>query len=142
MPTAYTGATYKILADTKVNATHWTLSGICTGCTRWTGSSGAAKSIDAASGGVRIAWAQNPYSGTVSQPSNPNSNFEYHDYLGGFGVDFRSSTVDRATFTAAASKLVPANAASQSVPPAANPPVQKAQPAPQPANPWGCFFGC
>jgi hypothetical protein len=25
-----------------------------------------------------------PYPGSVAQPSNPNSNFDYHDYIGAF----------------------------------------------------------
>jgi len=126
-----------------VNATHWTLSGICTGCSTWKDPSGGQKWLNPQSGGLRISWAQNPYAGTVSQPSNPNSNFEYHDYIGAFNADFAGSTVDTATFNAAAARLAPSNAASQQVPPAASAPQQPQQPQqPQrPVNPWCPWCG-
>jgi hypothetical protein len=105
MPTTYTGATYKILPDTAVNSTHWTLSGICTGCSKWAGTSGGStKWLNPQAGAIRVAWAQNPKQGSVSQPSNPNSKFEYHEYFGTFDADFAGSVNNAATWTAAVAK--------------------------------------
>jgi hypothetical protein len=139
MPGQYAPANYTVLGDTSVNATHWTLSAICRGCSAWS-RTGATKTLNSGSTGSRVAWAQNTDANGVSQPSNKNSNFAYHHYHNYFDIDFNGAKVNAQQWNQALSKLRPSGAASQA-PPASQ--VQNPTPAQPPANPafpwwpWG-----
>ncbi|SPO05604.1 uncharacterized protein DNG_08291 [Cephalotrichum gorgonifer] len=101
MPTVYSGATLKILPDSGTNGTHYMLSAICTGCSSFPRSGSGTKTLNP-SGTFRAAWAQNIQRGSVAQPANPASNFNYHQYFNYFDADLGSAKVPAAQFQAAA----------------------------------------
>lgn len=103
-PTVYADATYSILSDTGVNGTHYTLSAICSGCSSWVRNTGT-KTLDPNSG-FRAAWAQNTQAGSVAQPTDPASSFNYHQYHGYFDADFGSAKVPDVQFQAAAAMTI------------------------------------
>lgn len=131
-PSVYDSATYTLLQDTAVNSTHYTLSAICIGCSSWARSSGT-RTLNPNSG-FRVAWAQNTQAGSVEQPADPASSFNYHSFHGYFDADLKSAKVPDADFEAAAAMTLgaaPAAAVGEAEEPA------PAQPGPVPGWPWG-----
>lgn len=79
-------ATITLLPDAAANATHWTLSAICTGCSQW-----AAGSIDpSASSPLAWAYAASP----PFTPADPDSAFGIHDDKGSVPFDFAAAAVE------------------------------------------------
>lgn len=85
-PAPSTDATLSLLPDAAANATHWTLSAVCTGCSQW-----AAGAIDP-SGASPLAWA---YAATPpTTPSDAASGFGIHDDKGSVPFDFSTAGVE------------------------------------------------
>jgi hypothetical protein len=84
-PQSYAGATFTLLSKgNKSNGTHWQLTAKCSGCTTWTGSSGATR-IDP-NDSKRLGYAC-----SASKPSSPGSNtstIPVHDVYNYFTHDF------------------------------------------------------
>jgi hypothetical protein len=92
-PTSYTGATYTLLTKgNKSNSTHWQLTAKCTGCTTWTGSSGASRidPKDQKRLGFACAAAKpaSPSSNTSSIPVHDVYNYFTHDFSTGANANF------------------------------------------------------
>ncbi|CAO2657573.1 Nn.00g036990.m01.CDS01 [Neocucurbitaria sp. VM-36] len=92
-PTDYTGAKYTPLsAGNKSNGTHWQYTVKCTGCTTYTGASGATR-IDPSST-KRLGYAcssskvSNPASTTASIPTHDVYNYFNHDFSAGANSNF------------------------------------------------------
>lgn len=84
-PTQYTGAIYTPLTTgNKSNGTHWQFTVKCSGCTSYTGASGAVR-IDPLSS-KRLGYACSP--NKVSTPSSPTSTIPVHDVYNYFTHDF------------------------------------------------------
>ncbi|KAI8937737.1 hypothetical protein NX059_005437 [Plenodomus lindquistii] len=84
-PAQYAGATYTPLTTgNKSNATHWQYTVKCTGCTSFTGASGAVR-IDPASS-KRLGFACS--AGKVATPSSPSSTIPVHDVYNYITHDF------------------------------------------------------
>ncbi|KAF2692002.1 iron reductase domain protein [Lentithecium fluviatile CBS 122367] len=93
-PSMYTGATYTLLTNgNKVNGSHWQFTAKCSGCTTWTGASGAQR-INPAATSQRLAFAWSP-----TKPGSPGSNtstiavhdtpnYWYHDFTKGVNPNF------------------------------------------------------
>ncbi|KAF1913688.1 hypothetical protein BDU57DRAFT_480139 [Ampelomyces quisqualis] len=92
-PQAYSGATFTLLSKgNKSNGTHWQLTAKCTGCTTWTGSSGAVRidPRDSKRLGYACAAAKpsNPSSPTSSIPVHDVYNYITHDFSAGANANF------------------------------------------------------
>lgn len=99
-PTVYTGTTYQVLkTGTRSNGTHWQVTAKCTGCSSFTTSTGAQTNLNPG-GGNRLAFAMS--SGLPQSPSNPASNFPYHDVHNYWSHDF--SQAGNANFAALVTK--------------------------------------
>jgi hypothetical protein len=102
LPSVYTGAiSYTILPGHGSNATHWTLSVLCKGCSSWTVP--AAKSISPSGTAIPLAWAMS--SKAVAAAADPGSSFSVHDNKAKFTFDFsaaKAANFDTATKPAAA----------------------------------------
>jgi hypothetical protein len=87
LPDVYNDAKYVVnWASTGVNATHWYLTGVCTGCSKW-----SAKSITP-SASVPLAWGVSTRA--VTAPANPASAFSAHTAKGKFTFDFTAAKAD------------------------------------------------
>ncbi len=86
VPPAYDQANYTVLkTGTHVNATHFQVTAICTGCTLWGDTDTGITSIDPTSAGtLAFAYAAAP----VTAPSNNASSFSIHDLIGHWIHDF------------------------------------------------------
>ena len=83
MPTVYDTAKYQLLSGV-TNATHWTISTLCTGCSSWE-ASGKTVNLDPSSAAASFAWAS---SGTApATPADPASRFGIHNAKGKFTSD-------------------------------------------------------
>ncbi|KIH95167.1 hypothetical protein SPBR_03535 [Sporothrix brasiliensis 5110] len=90
LPTAYDGASYKVLPSSKTNDTHWQLDAICTGCSTWVGAAGSeAKTLDPASAAISLAYATSATA--PADPSNNASRFGIHSAKGKWTQDFGSA---------------------------------------------------
>ncbi|KAH9863446.1 hypothetical protein IAQ61_009724 [Plenodomus lingam] len=84
-PQQYPGATYTPLTTgNKSNSTHWQFTAKCTGCTSYTGSSGAVR-IDPNSS-KRLGYACSP--NKVASPGSPSSTIPVHDVYNYITHDF------------------------------------------------------
>jgi len=120
-PGAFNGSTYTPLQATGVNATHWWVTALCTGCSSWDSVLDGTTTVLDPSSPLRLAFA---YSNTtVDNPANDLSTLNIHDSTGHWIHDLGSSK----------SKDFDAWVAKQRVaPPAAppKPPSSSAAPAP------------
>ncbi|KAK4187060.1 hypothetical protein QBC35DRAFT_250457 [Podospora australis] len=79
-PPEYPLAEYKVLkAGTHINATHWQLTTLCKGCSRWGDEDIGYTEIDPEYDST-LAYAYSDY--PVDEPSDPSSTFGIHDSLG------------------------------------------------------------
>lgn len=84
-PQAYTGSKFTLLSKgNKSNGTHWQLTAKCTGCTTWTGSSGAMRIDPRDSKRLGYACA----AAKPSTPSSPTSTIPVHDVYNYITHDF------------------------------------------------------
>ncbi|KAF2031305.1 CBD9-like protein [Setomelanomma holmii] len=84
-PAAYSGATYTALnTGNKSNSTHWQYTVKCTGCTIYTGSSGATRIDPVSTKRLGFACA----TGKVSNPSSTTSTIPVHDVYSYITHDF------------------------------------------------------
>lgn len=75
-PAAYPNAAYqKLTAGNKVNGTHWQFTAKCSGCTSWTGSSGAVYQNPKGNNRFALVIAN----GKPSNPSSNSSNLVMHE---------------------------------------------------------------
>ncbi|KAI4651441.1 uncharacterized protein J4E78_008133 [Alternaria triticimaculans] len=95
-PQQYTSATYTPLTTgNKSNNTHWQFTVKCTGCTTYTGSSGAVR-IDPNSSSKRFGFAcsqskvSNPSSTSASIPVHDVYNYITHDFTAGANQNFEA----------------------------------------------------
>lgn len=96
MPTAYTGATYTVLAGSSPNSTHWTLTALCTGCSQWTGSGATATKLNPATTAT-VAYALS--SKAPAEPANNASSISIHTAKGKFTLDLGAArTADFNTY--------------------------------------------
>ncbi|KAH6657391.1 hypothetical protein BKA67DRAFT_532602 [Truncatella angustata] len=92
-PAVYSGATLQVLKiGTHTNGTHWQVTAKCTGCTSYTGASGA--KVLSPTGSNRLAFAyskskpSNPSSGSSSFPVHDVTNYWSHDFAAAQNVNF------------------------------------------------------
>jgi hypothetical protein len=105
-PTPYTGETLTLLPDHGVNATHWTLSVLCQGCSVWNTNSYLNPSAT-----VWIATAINlgpAGPNSVARASDPSSAFQVHDWSARFGFDM--SAAKQANFATVTAQYKPKSA--------------------------------
>ena len=75
-PTTYDAAEYFYLRGTSTNATHWTLTTLCRGCTAWSSNDESIASIHyTGTSNVACAQAKAP----VVDPTDNATAFNYHD---------------------------------------------------------------
>jgi hypothetical protein len=77
------------MPDQGFNATHWTLSIVCRGCSQWPSAGGYTTNINP-SNVVWIATAINfgpAGTSTVQEPNSTDSSFNVHDWVARFGFD-------------------------------------------------------
>ncbi|KAF2840298.1 iron reductase domain protein [Patellaria atrata CBS 101060] len=84
LPQPYPDATYTELKGTGQNATHWTLTTLCEGCSAFLDVNGGDYMIPT-TGEARLAWAQSAEQ--VIEPANNESAFFAHDTFGKWGHD-------------------------------------------------------
>ena len=92
MPGPYAGASYEVLRPSGANATHWTLSVLCTGCSEWTDAVGAAKALDPTSAQAPLAYAFSRDPPRV--PTNNASAISYHAAHGQLALDLAGARSD------------------------------------------------
>ena len=97
LPGVYAQATYTLLPDNGANATHWTLSAVCKGCSSW-----SSKSL-AIGASTPLAWASSTK--PVATPADPASSFSIHDAKAKFTFDLTAAKQDN--FAAATSGKKP-----------------------------------
>jgi hypothetical protein len=89
----FTGATLQVLkTGTKNNGTHWQITAKCSGCTAFTGSNNANKTLNP-NGSNRLAFAYSktkPSSASSAATINAHDVFTYwdHDFSQAGNIDF------------------------------------------------------
>ncbi|KAI1271919.1 actin-domain-containing protein [Xylaria sp. FL0933] len=91
-PIPYEDAKYTVLKGTGVNATHFKLTAVCTGCASWADFDGNPTTLDGA-GQANFAYA---YSTTpVDDPSSSDTGFTIHDSVGHWTHDLGAARSDQ-----------------------------------------------
>lgn len=85
MPQPYADAEYSYVKGTGYNATHWTLTVRCKGCSQWLNVDGKTVSIDANASAQKFAYGLS--SKAPVQPANNRSTFNVHSSFGHFNVN-------------------------------------------------------
>lgn len=88
MPQPYDGAEYTLLKGTTANATHWTMTAKCSGCTTYQGGDGEMTTLNG-TGVVEFAWAQG--TSAVTEPANNASAFGVHAAFGKWHHDLNAA---------------------------------------------------
>ncbi|KAF4637099.1 hypothetical protein G7Y89_g1005 [Cudoniella acicularis] len=88
LPPAYDGAEYTLLKGTTTNATHWTMTARCRGCTSYQANDGSEAVLNG-TGTVPLAWAQGDTA--VQDPSNNNTVFDVHKTFGKWQHDLNAA---------------------------------------------------
>ncbi|KAI8628547.1 iron reductase domain protein [Xylariaceae sp. FL1651] len=97
-PAVYEDPKYTVLKGTNVNATHFKLTALCSGCASWTDFDGNPTTLDGA-GQANFAYA---YSATpVDEPANNETNFSIHDSVGHWTHDMAGARSNNFTSWAA-----------------------------------------
>ncbi|KAG9236982.1 hypothetical protein BJ875DRAFT_502985 [Amylocarpus encephaloides] len=88
LPQGYDGAEHFPMKGTMSNATHWTQTSLCKGCTQYQGGDGEIATLNS-TGVVQFAWAEgtNP----VSEPANNASSFSPHQNIGTWQHDLNAA---------------------------------------------------
>lgn len=81
-----------MLRPSGANATHWTVSALCRGCSQWTDAVGAAKSLDPTSTQAPVAYAFSRDPPRV--PANNASAISYHAAHGQLALDLAGARSD------------------------------------------------
>lgn len=102
-PVPYDQVKITTMPDQGMNATHWTLSILCSGCSLW--KQGSYNMNLNPSALVWMAVATNSGRGTVTTPSSLSSDFVVHDWNARFGFDM--PTAKQANFDAIANQVRP-----------------------------------
>jgi len=87
-PAAFADTTYKLLPSSSVNATHFKVDAICTGCSSWTVNK-ATGSLSPTSASVSVAYAQAAKAPT--DPKDAASAIGRHDKHAKFTVDMTAA---------------------------------------------------
>ncbi|USP76796.1 hypothetical protein yc1106_04070 [Curvularia clavata] len=85
LPQPYADAEYTYVKGTGYNATHWTLTVRCKGCSQWLNVDGKTVSIDANASAQKFAYGLS--SKAPAQPANNRSTFNVHSSFGHFKVN-------------------------------------------------------
>ncbi|RYP66945.1 hypothetical protein DL771_007519 [Monosporascus sp. 5C6A] len=88
-PDIYDEAVYTTLKGTSANATHWTLTTLCKGCSQWVNNGGARTTLDPGATAARFAFAASPT--PPLDPADPWSPFEIHSEHALFTLDMRAA---------------------------------------------------
>jgi len=83
MPTVYDTAKYQLLSGV-ANATHWSLTTLCTGCSSWD-QAGKAVNLNPSNAAASFAWAS--ATAPPGTPADPASRFGIHNQKGKFTSD-------------------------------------------------------
>ncbi|RYP42798.1 hypothetical protein DL768_010212 [Monosporascus sp. mg162] len=86
-PDIYDPAVYTTLKGSTANATHWTLTTLCRGCSQWVQNGGARTTLDPGTTAASFAFAASPT--PPLDPADPWSPFEIHTEHGLFTLDLR-----------------------------------------------------
>lgn len=87
-PTTYDAAEYFYLRGTSTNATHWTLTTLCRGCTAWSSNDESIASIHyTGTSNVACAQAKAP----VVDPTDNATAFNYHDSFSKWEHDIKAA---------------------------------------------------
>lgn len=87
-PAVYNGTTYQVLKGTSVSGDNFKFTALCTGCTTWTDYDGNQQTLDLTQP-ARLAFALSHT--PVSTPSDSNSSFDIHDYVGHWYADLAAA---------------------------------------------------
>lgn len=95
MPGPYKGVTYQVLKGSGSNATHWTLTTLCRGCSQWPTENGTAvEGLDpVATSPVSVAYALSARAPT--NPANNGSAIGFHSAKGPLKLDMSAAKTDR-----------------------------------------------
>ncbi|KAF2018102.1 iron reductase domain protein [Aaosphaeria arxii CBS 175.79] len=85
LPQPFDGAEYSYLKGTGYNATHWTLTVRCRGCSQWNDVDGKLASIDPL--GTAVKFAHGYTSRLPKEPANNRSTFNVHSSFGHWFLD-------------------------------------------------------
>jgi glucose/arabinose dehydrogenase len=85
LPQPYAEAEYSYIKGTGYNATHWTLTVRCKGCSQWHDVDGNLVSIDANAPTQKFAYGLS--SKLPAQPANNRSTFNVHSSFGNYKID-------------------------------------------------------
>lgn len=83
--------TLTMLSSSTMSSATWRVDVLCSGCSQWVAPDGTPGSIDPAKKDVRLAYAANTGTGTVTTPADNTSAFAIHSTLGGWTHDFSKS---------------------------------------------------
>ncbi|CAG5181965.1 uncharacterized protein ALTATR162_LOCUS9924 [Alternaria atra] len=87
LPQPYADADYSYIKGTGYNATHWTLTVRCKGCSQWHDVDGNLVSIDANASAQKFAYGLS--SKLPAQPANNRSTFNVHSSFGNYKIDLK-----------------------------------------------------
>ncbi|KAI4685096.1 hypothetical protein J4E81_008909 [Alternaria sp. BMP 2799] len=85
LPQPYADAEYSYIKGTGYNATHWTLTVRCRGCSQWHDVDGNLVSIDANASAQKFAYGLS--SRPPAEPANNRSTFNVHNSFGNYRLD-------------------------------------------------------
>ncbi|KAI0522101.1 iron reductase domain protein [Xylaria bambusicola] len=91
-PVAYPTATYTVLRGSTSNATHWTLTALCSQCATWTADN-VKSALNPNDKAAKFAYALSPT--PPSQPANNASSITKHTIHATFTVDLAAAKSDK-----------------------------------------------
>ncbi|KAI1142106.1 iron reductase domain protein [Hypoxylon sp. FL0543] len=89
LPDFYEAANHTVLKGSTVNATHWTLTTLCQGCSAWVHNGGSKETLDPGATAASFAFAASPT--PPVDPTDPASPFGIHTEHGLFTVDLAAA---------------------------------------------------
>ncbi|KAI0189903.1 iron reductase domain protein [Astrocystis sublimbata] len=92
LPEPYAGATYRVLRGSTVNATHWTLTTLCSGCSNWPASSDET-TLNPKNESAKFAYALSPT--PPAQPADNTSSITKHTVHDSFTLTLAAARTDR-----------------------------------------------
>ncbi|KAF2187601.1 iron reductase domain protein [Zopfia rhizophila CBS 207.26] len=140
LPQPYDGATYTLLKGSGTNATHFTVTLLIKGVTRWQDGEGNDVGLNG-TGTAEFAWAKG--GSAVNEPANNQSSFNIHQEYGKWTHDLNGARSSKFATWAAQVAVAPAPGASSQAPaPSSAAPSQPATTAPaKAAIPSSCPNG-
>ncbi|KAI0152171.1 iron reductase domain protein [Hypoxylon sp. NC0597] len=88
-PDVYEAANHTVLKGSTVNATHWTLTTLCQGCSTWVHNGGAKEVLDPGATAASFAFAASAV--PPIDPTDPTSPIGIHSEHGLFTVDLAAA---------------------------------------------------